>query len=100
MKNFGERLRELRQKEGIKHYKLAEMLGVSRNSISSWEQGKQYPRSIDVIYKLADIFKVSPIYFTEADLPQENQLQNHPIIKELFMRLDKLEKTYGKVAHS
>lgn len=35
----GDYLKELRMKKGLSQEKLAEQLGVSRQSVSKWEQG-------------------------------------------------------------
>lgn len=35
----GDYLKELRMKKGLSQEKLAERLGVSRQSVSKWEQG-------------------------------------------------------------
>ena len=46
---FGERLYELRKNKNISQEELAELLDVSRQSISKWEQGISYPSILYLI---------------------------------------------------
>ena len=55
---FGEKLLKLRSDAGFSQDKLAEMLDVSRQSVSKWERDLSYP-DITTIPKLADILGVS-----------------------------------------
>ena len=41
--NFGENLYNLRKKQKMSQEKLAEKVGVSRQSVSKWENGTAYP---------------------------------------------------------
>ncbi|MGN1123528.1 MAG: helix-turn-helix domain-containing protein [Eubacterium sp.] len=54
----GEYLKQLRTKNGLSQDALSEILGISRQSISKWEQGNSAP-DIENIKKLADYFNVS-----------------------------------------
>ncbi|MGI6010170.1 MAG: helix-turn-helix domain-containing protein [Ruminococcus sp.] len=56
--NFPEKLRELRQANGLSQKKLAEKLGVAQSSINYWEKGQRVPSS-DAIQKIADFFKLT-----------------------------------------
>ena len=40
---FAENLRELRKERGLSQEDLAELLDVSRQAVSKWEQGMGYP---------------------------------------------------------
>lgn len=55
MKN---RLEELRKKKGIKQEELADILGVTRQTIGSLENGRYNP-SILLAFKIARYFKMS-----------------------------------------
>ena len=55
---FPQRLKQLRQKKGLTQQKLAEILGIKRNTYSDWENGKTEP-SFENLVKLADLFEVS-----------------------------------------
>lgn len=54
----GNYLKELRTKRNLSQEKLSEELGISRQSISKWEQGNSAP-DIDNIIKLSEFFGVS-----------------------------------------
>ncbi|HOP67630.1 MAG TPA: helix-turn-helix transcriptional regulator [Methanoregulaceae archaeon] len=54
MKN---RIRVLRAEREMTQEKLAELIGVTRNTIISLEKGKYYP-SLKLAYRIADVFGV------------------------------------------
>jgi len=56
--NFGEQLKKEREKRGWSQTFLAEKIHVSRQSVSKWETGKNYP-SIEVIIELSDLFEIT-----------------------------------------
>ncbi|WP_110928791.1 helix-turn-helix domain-containing protein [Bacillus massiliglaciei] len=55
---FSERLKKEREKKGWSQAELAEQIHVSRQSVSKWETGKNYP-SIEVIIDLSDLFGIT-----------------------------------------
>ncbi|MEB9608789.1 helix-turn-helix transcriptional regulator [Bacillus cereus] len=55
---FSERLKEEREKRNWPQNDLAEKLHVSRQSVSKWETGKNYP-SIEIIIHLSDLFGIT-----------------------------------------
>ncbi len=55
---FGEKLKNERKNKGWSQDELAEKLYVSRQSISKWENGQNYP-SIETIIKVSDLFGVT-----------------------------------------
>ena len=55
MKN---RIEEIRNQKGIKQDELGKMLGVSRQTISSLENGRYNP-SIMLAYKIAKLFEMT-----------------------------------------
>lgn len=55
---FGEKLRALREKEGMTQQTLADQLYVTRQAVSRWEGGSRYPDLL-MTRKIADIFEVS-----------------------------------------
>ena len=54
----GEYLKKLRTEKGLSQDALGEVLGISRQSVSKWEQGNSTP-DIDNIGKLAEFYGVS-----------------------------------------
>ncbi len=68
------RLNELRTKAGLTMEKLANMIGVSKGTISKWEKGSIKNMRQDKVQMLADIFHVSPTYimgYEEDDINRE-----------------------------
>ncbi|PEY66368.1 transcriptional regulator [Bacillus cereus] len=55
---FSERLKEEREKRNWSQNDLVEKLYVSRQSVSKWETGKNYP-SIEIIIHLSDLFGIT-----------------------------------------
>ncbi|KML40651.1 helix-turn-helix domain-containing protein [Cytobacillus firmus] len=55
---FAEKPKKERKEKGWSQEELAEKLYVSRQSVSKWENGQNYP-SIEIIIKLSDLFGVT-----------------------------------------
>ncbi|WP_302961328.1 helix-turn-helix domain-containing protein [uncultured Adlercreutzia sp.] len=55
---FNERLMTLRKKRGLSQEELGFELGVSRQTVSKWEQGQSYP-DFQRLVLLADYFDIS-----------------------------------------
>lgn len=55
---FGEKLKAERTKKGWSQEELAEKLFVSRQSVSKWENGQNYP-SIEILIKASDLLGVT-----------------------------------------
>ena len=56
--NIAKRILELRSKYNISQGELSKMVGVTRQMISSWENGKSVP-DINQSVKLAKAFKIT-----------------------------------------
>ncbi len=63
---LNERIRELRIAGGMNQVELANKLGVSKQSVSNWENDNIQP-SIDMLVKLAHLFSVSTDYLLGED---------------------------------
>lgn len=63
---IGSKLKDARKKNGITQEQAAELLGVSRQTISNWENNKSFPDIISVI-KMSDIFSVSLDHLLKED---------------------------------
>ena len=86
---FGEKLKQEREKRGWSQTELSEKIHVSRQSVSKWETGKNYP-SIEVIIDLSDLFDMtidellrSDEELTEKVIQDSKQLA-HPKWKAFF----------------
>lgn len=56
-----QRIRQLRSERGINQKELGDAVGVSKQSVSNWENGNIMP-SVDLLIRLADVFGVSTDY--------------------------------------
>ncbi len=56
--DFGDRLKEIRMKEGLSQEQLADKIGVSRQAITKWETKKGMP-DVENMVILAEIFKIT-----------------------------------------
>ena len=65
-----ERIKELRDKKGIKQVELARHLSVSRTSVNAWEMGLSVP-SLDRLIVIAQYFHVSLDYLVGMNDTQE-----------------------------
>ena len=65
-----ERVKFYRELRGIEQIKLAEMLGISRNTIGHWDKGRNRP-DISLIPKLCEILKVSPYVLFGMEEPKQ-----------------------------
>ncbi len=68
--DFGEKLYSLRTQAKISQLQLAEILGVSRQTVSKWETGNMLPE-IDKLIKISDQFHVSTDYLLRKTKPKD-----------------------------
>ncbi len=59
--DFSEKLMDLRRREGWSQERLAEELGVTRQSVSKWEMGTAMPE-LGKLIALSDLFGVTIDY--------------------------------------
>ena len=72
MSIFSERLKNLRQSFSLTQPELADKIGVSRSTISMYEQGAREP-DFETLEAIADFFNVDMNYLTgkTVDIPDE-----------------------------
>lgn len=87
---FGENLYSLRKNAKMSQEKLAEEVGVSRQSVSKWENGESYPE-MDNILKLCSIF-----HCKINDLVHEDMQDIDSLDEDIKMSVVKLEKSKQK----
>lgn len=86
---FGEKLKSERKNKGWSQEELAEMLFVSRQSVSKWETGQNYP-SIDIIIKVSDLFglTIDELLRSDEELKQkvikDSKKLAYPKLKFIF----------------
>lgn len=66
---FGEIIKNLRTAHNINQVQLANVLDVSKQTISNWENNNIMP-SIDMLIRIANYFCVSTDYLLELDSKQ------------------------------
>lgn len=72
---LNERIRALRITKGINQIQLANKLGVTKQSISNWENDNILP-SVDMLVKLATFFSVSTDYLLGLDNRRTLSVEN------------------------
>lgn len=86
---FSERLKSEREKNGWSQADLAEKIHVSRQSVSKWETGKNYP-NIEIIIDLSDLFGITIDELLRSDeelkvkVIQDSKKLAYPKWKALF----------------
>ena len=78
---LGEKLSKLRKEYNYTQEQLADILGVSRQSISKWESDIVYPETEKLI-KIGKLFECSMDYLLNEDITEKQGLQ--PAEKESF----------------
>lgn len=68
-----ENIKKLRKARGWTQTELGEKIGVSKNSISAWEQGKSEPKG-ESLSKLADLFGCTTDYLCGVEIPEKVKL--------------------------
>ncbi len=68
---FGEKLAKLRKEENYTQEQLAELLDVSRQSVSKWESDISYPETTKLI-ELGKMFSCSMDYLLKDDITEKN----------------------------
>ena len=58
---FGEQIKSLRMCKGLNQVELAKIFGVTKQSVSNWENENIMP-SVDMLIKIANFFNVSTDY--------------------------------------
>lgn len=97
---FSEKLQKLRKDKKLSQEQLAEMLEVSRQSVSKWESGQTYPE-MDKLIQLCRIFDCTLDDMTndevsDVSIQEKHKNQINTIIDEM---LNAIDKTYTLFTH-
>lgn len=84
--SIGERIAELRNKKNISQGGLAQMLGVSRQAISKWENDQSSPDTLHLI-KLADTLDTEVEYLATG---RKTVYEEAPIVVNMVKKVDKV----------
>ncbi len=74
--NVGEKLKKRRTTLNLTQDKVGEELGVTRQTISNWENGKSYP-DIERIISLSELYELSLDELLKGDLDMVNHLHKN-----------------------
>lgn len=93
---FSEKLQKLRKKNNLSQEQLADMLEVTRQSVSKWESGQTYPE-MDKLISMCKIFKCSLDDLTNDEISDmailENKKSNINSLVDNILEL--ISKTYN-----
>ena len=70
---IGVKIKTARQNAGFSQEQVAEALGVSRQTISNWENEKTYPDIVSVV-KMSDLYGVSLDYLLKGEISMNSYL--------------------------
>jgi len=90
---IGSKLKNARNEKGITQEQAAELLGVSRQTISNWENNKSYPDIISVI-KMSDIYSISLDHLLKED---KSMNQTYQEFLEESTNTVKAKRNLGKI---
>ena len=92
--NFGDAIKEQREKKGLSQSQLALMIEVKQQNISRWESMSNTPNILDCM-KLADFFNVTLdelLGRTPTDTAPNSGIKITPLARRLLDTFDKLEE--------
>lgn len=90
---FGDRLKELRENQGMTQGFLAELLNVSRQSIGGYENNNVDP-GMDILVNIADIFNISLDYLLCRTEEKHNINLLDADTKEFLLKVIELANDY------
>lgn len=89
---IGARIRQYREMRGISQKELAEMINVSNNRLSNWEQGINRPNA-DIIATLCTALKVSPSELLDVHLDTDNLTEQERKVISAYRTKPDLQKS-------
>ena len=98
-RDFGLRLKELRNKKGITQYQLAEIVGIDPKHMSHIETGRSFPKA-DLIEKFADALDIdyTKLFKTEHLQPKGTLIKQINVL--LLKASDEEVKNIYKIINS
>lgn len=64
---FAEKLKDLRQKQGLTQKEVAQAVGITSRTYGSYEQEGRYPRDREIYSRLAEVFDCETNYLLTED---------------------------------
>lgn len=84
---FCDNLQKLRKSKNISQEQLAEMLGVTRQSVSKWESGASYPE-MEKLTEMCKIFHCSLDTLVNGDVMEETQKKEKSVFYSILSSLE------------
>lgn len=84
--SFAENLRQVRKEKSISQEQLAEIIGVSRQAVSKWEQGSGYPE-MEKLLLLARELNISLDYLM---LDEKGTTENNNVSANIIVPTGKI----------
>lgn len=94
---LNQQIRSLRQARGMSQVALAKRLGVTKQSVSNWENDNIQP-SVDMLVRMAGVFSVSTDYLLGLD--QREYLDVTGLSREKVAHLRKLVEYLREDGHA
>ena len=80
MTTMGERIKELRKASGMTQTELAEKMGVTKGTVSTWETNSRTP-SFNTLNQLCELFDKSMGYVTgQSDIPGHSRIMEEEAV--------------------
>ena len=76
--SFAENLKQIRKEKGFSQEELAEIMNVSRQAVSKWEQGIGYPE-VEKLLLLSSRLNISLDSLMSAEIAQNNNSENQKV---------------------
>ena len=86
--NIGEKIRNAREENNLTQAQAAESLMVSRQTISSWENGKSLPDILSVI-RMSELYKISLDELLKGDKAMMEKIEKDAEIQKVERKLIK-----------
>ncbi len=81
---FAENLRQIRREKGLSQEMLAEMMEVSRQAVSKWEQGEGYPE-VEKLLLLASKLNISLDSLMSTEIARSSTPENSKVTGNLLI---------------
>lgn len=91
---FGDNLKQIRKSKNISQEDLAERLGVSRQSVSKWETGENYPSMFNIMC-LCDVFKCKINNLVHENMSDINSLDERVKMSVVKFKENEQKKMKG-----
>lgn len=96
--NIGQKLKDKRTQAGLTQEAVAEKIGVSRQTVSSWENNRSYPDIVSIL-RLSDLYEVSLDEFLKEDADMRKHVEeNAQTLKKVWNVLCELSLLLVPVA--